>query len=71
MSTNLKKANSYNITIPAAEIIKDVSSKSTVVDSVALCGQVFAVDKRKFEDRFGKLSHLASVNTQKRPYMNT
>jgi mRNA-degrading endonuclease toxin of MazEF toxin-antitoxin module len=40
MSTNLKKANSYNIQIPVAEIIKDVGSKSTIVDSVALCGQV-------------------------------
>jgi mRNA-degrading endonuclease toxin of MazEF toxin-antitoxin module len=61
MSTNLKKHNSYNITIPAAEIVKDVNSKSTTVDSVALCGLIFAVDKRKFEERFGKLSHLATV----------
>ena len=64
MTTNLKKANSYNITIPAAEIIKDVTSRSQIVDSVALCGQVFAVDKRKLEDRFGKLSHLAIVAVQ-------
>lgn len=64
MTTNLKKANSYNISIPANEIIKDVSSASTIVDSVALCGQVFAVDKRKFEDRLGKLSHLAIVSVQ-------
>jgi mRNA-degrading endonuclease toxin of MazEF toxin-antitoxin module len=64
MSTNLKKASSYNITIPAAEIVKDVNSRSTIVDSVALCGQVFAVDKRKFEDRLGKLSHAARVAVQ-------
>jgi len=64
MSTNLKKHNSYNITIPAAEIIKDVTSKPHVVDSVALCGQVFAIDKRKLEDRFGKLSHLAILSVQ-------
>jgi mRNA-degrading endonuclease toxin of MazEF toxin-antitoxin module len=64
MSTNLKKANSYNIQIPVGEIIKDVSCKSTVVDSVALCGQVFAIDKRKLEERLGKLSHLATVSVQ-------
>jgi mRNA-degrading endonuclease toxin of MazEF toxin-antitoxin module len=64
MSTNLKKANSYNIQIPVGEIIKDVSSKSNVVDSVALCGQVFAIDKRKLEERLGKLSHLAIVSVQ-------
>src|SRR5579864_196192 len=64
MSTNQKKANSYNIAIPASEIIKDVGSKSTVVDSVALCGQVFAVDKRKLEERLGKLTHLATVSVQ-------
>ena len=64
MSTNLKKANSYNITIPAAEIIKNVNSKTQIVASVALCGQTFAVDKRKLEERLGKLSHLAVVAVQ-------
>jgi mRNA-degrading endonuclease toxin of MazEF toxin-antitoxin module len=64
MSTNLKKASSYNITIPSVEIIKDVTSTSNVVDSVALCGQVFAVDKRKFEDKLGKLSHAAIAAVQ-------
>ncbi|MGH9504005.1 MAG: type II toxin-antitoxin system PemK/MazF family toxin [Terriglobales bacterium] len=64
MSTNVKKATAYNIAIPAAEIIKDVTSKSTIVDSVALCGQVFAVDKRKLEERLGKLTHLATVAVQ-------
>lgn len=64
MTTNLKKANAYNIQIPAQEIVRDVSSQSTIVDSVALCGQVFAIDKRKFEDRLGKLSHTALLAVQ-------
>jgi mRNA-degrading endonuclease toxin of MazEF toxin-antitoxin module len=64
MTTNLKKANSYSITIPANEIVRDLNSASNIVDSVALCGQAFAVDKRKFEDRLGKLSHLAVVAVQ-------
>jgi mRNA-degrading endonuclease toxin of MazEF toxin-antitoxin module len=59
MTTNTSKASSYNIAVPAAEIVRDVSSKTTIVDSVALCGQVFAVDKRKLEDKLGKLSHKA------------
>lgn len=64
LTTNKKKANSYNISIPSVEIIRDVNSTTPVLDSVALCGQVFAVDKRKLEDRFGKLSHLALVAVQ-------
>src|SRR5712692_10068077 len=64
MTTNKEKASAYNIAIPAVEIIKDVSSASTIVDSVALCGQVFAVDKRKFEDKLGNLSHLAILSVQ-------
>lgn len=64
MSTNLKKANSFNITIPANEIIKDPTCTSNIVASVALCGQVFAIDKRKLEDRIGKLSHLAVLSVQ-------
>jgi len=64
MSSNLKKASSYNIAIPAAEIVKDVNSKSHIVDSVALCRQVFAIDKRKLEERLGKLSQNAIIAVQ-------
>lgn len=64
MTTNLAKASAYNIKIPAVEIVKDVASGSIVQDSVALCGQVFAIDKRKFEDKLGKLSHLAVLAVQ-------
>jgi mRNA-degrading endonuclease toxin of MazEF toxin-antitoxin module len=64
LTTNISKANSYNIAIPKAEIIKDVNSFSTIEDSVALCGQVFAIDKRRFEAKIGKLSNLAVVAIQ-------
>jgi mRNA interferase MazF len=64
LTTNLKKANSYNIKLPAAEIIREVTSTTPAVDSVALCGQVFAVDKRKLENRFGKLSDGALLSVQ-------
>jgi mRNA-degrading endonuclease toxin of MazEF toxin-antitoxin module len=64
MTTNLNKANAYNIKIPAQEIIRDIASTSIVVDSVALCGQCFAVDKRKFESKLGKLSHTALLAVQ-------
>jgi mRNA-degrading endonuclease toxin of MazEF toxin-antitoxin module len=64
MTTNLSKANSFNIKIPANEIAKDVLSSSAVVDSVALCSQVIMVDKRKLEGRLGKLSANAVLAVQ-------
>lgn len=56
MTSQKRHANSYKIAIPANEIVRDLASSSPVVDSVALCHQVFMVDKRKLEERFGKLS---------------
>ncbi len=64
MSSETRKANAYNVALPANEIIRDVGSNSTIVDSVALCGQVFMVDKRKFEDKLGKLSYNAILAVQ-------
>ena len=64
MTSETRKASAFNILLPAAEIIKDIASRSTVVDSVALCGQVFMIDKRKFEDRLGKLSANAVLAVQ-------
>jgi mRNA-degrading endonuclease toxin of MazEF toxin-antitoxin module len=64
MSSETRKANAYNVALPANEIIRDIASNSTVVDSVALCGQVFMVDKRKFEDKLGKLSYNAVLAVQ-------
>lgn len=56
MTSEKRYANAHNIAIPANEIVTDLASKSVVVDSVALCGQVFMVDKRKLEEKLGKLS---------------
>jgi mRNA-degrading endonuclease toxin of MazEF toxin-antitoxin module len=64
MTSETRKANASNIQIPANEIVKDISSSSTVVDSVALCGQVFMVDKRKLETRLGKLSYNVVLAVQ-------
>lgn len=64
LTSETRRACAWNIKIPAGEIIKDINSKSNVVDSVALCGQVFMVDKRKFEDRLGKLSTNAILAVQ-------
>jgi mRNA-degrading endonuclease toxin of MazEF toxin-antitoxin module len=64
LTTNLSKASAYNIQIPSSEIIRDVNSSSNIETSVALCGQVFAIDKRKFESKMGKLSYLAIVSVQ-------
>jgi|SRR5271157_468888 len=64
MSSEMRKANAYNVFLPANEIIRDVSSTSTIVNSVALCGQVFMIDKRKLEDKLGKLSHNAVLAVQ-------
>lgn len=56
MTSETRKATAYNIQIPASEIVKDLACKTVVVNSVALCGQVFMVDKRKLEEKLGKLS---------------
>jgi mRNA-degrading endonuclease toxin of MazEF toxin-antitoxin module len=64
MTSETRRANSYNIALPAAEITPDMNSRPNVVDSVALCGQVFMVDKRKLENRFGKLTQNAVLAVQ-------
>ena len=64
LTSETRKASAYNIAIPANEIIKDMTSHSTIVDSVALCGQVFVIDKRKLEDKLGKLSYNAVLAVQ-------
>jgi mRNA-degrading endonuclease toxin of MazEF toxin-antitoxin module len=64
MTSKTSKANSYNINLPASEINRDVLNTSAILDSVALCGQVFMVDKRKLEDKFGKLSYNAILAVQ-------
>jgi mRNA-degrading endonuclease toxin of MazEF toxin-antitoxin module len=64
LTSETRKANSYNIAIPANEIVRDLASNSVIVDSVALCGQVFAIDKRKLEEKLGKLSQNAVLAVQ-------
>ena len=56
MTSEKKYSNAHNIAIPANEVVRDLTSKTVILDSVALCGQVFMVDKRKLEERLGKLS---------------
>lgn len=56
MTSQKRHANSHSIAIPANEIVRNPGSKFEVLDSVALCGQVFMVDKRKLEEKLGKLS---------------
>jgi mRNA-degrading endonuclease toxin of MazEF toxin-antitoxin module len=64
MTSETRKASAYNIALPAPEITPDPISRPNVVDSVALCSQVFMVDKRKLEDRFGKLTQNAILAVQ-------
>jgi mRNA-degrading endonuclease toxin of MazEF toxin-antitoxin module len=64
LTSQTQRANAFNVALPANEIIRDVGSNSAIVDSVALCGQVFMVDKRKFEDKLGKLSYNAILAVQ-------
>lgn len=63
MTTTKSRASSYNIAIPASEIVRDLTHTAPV-DSVALCGHAFVVDKRKLEDRMGKLSYNAVLAVQ-------
>jgi mRNA-degrading endonuclease toxin of MazEF toxin-antitoxin module len=64
MTSKTGRASAHNISIPVNEIVKDIASKSPIADSVALCGHVFVVDKRKLEDRLGKLSYNAVLAVQ-------
>jgi mRNA-degrading endonuclease toxin of MazEF toxin-antitoxin module len=64
LTTNLAKASAYNILIPQGEIVQDVNSTSNILDSVALCSQVTMMDKRKFEEKLGKLSQNAVLAVQ-------
>jgi mRNA-degrading endonuclease toxin of MazEF toxin-antitoxin module len=64
MTSEKRRAGAFNIAIPANEIVKDVGSGSTILDSVALCSHVFTVDKRKLKSRLGKLSYNAVLAVQ-------
>jgi mRNA-degrading endonuclease toxin of MazEF toxin-antitoxin module len=64
LTSETRKASAYNIAIPASEIVRDAANNSTILDSVALCSQVFMVDKRKLENKMGKLSYNAVLAVQ-------
>jgi mRNA interferase MazF len=64
MTTNLANAGGFRVLLPAAEIIRDVGCNSVIETSVALCHQVRAVDKTKFESKMGKLSQNAVLAVQ-------
>ena len=64
MSTNVDRANSYNVLLPANEIIRDIGCTSEIKNSVALCQHVRVVDKRAFETKIGKLSQNAVLAVQ-------
>lgn len=64
LTSETRRASSYNIALPASEIVKDAGNNSSIVDSVALCSQVFMVDKRKLENKIGKLSYNAVLAVQ-------
>ncbi len=64
MSTKISKASDHKVLIPVAEIIKEVGVTWDVQTSVALCNQVRVVDKRKVENRIGRLSQNAVLAVQ-------
>jgi mRNA interferase MazF len=59
LTTKTSKANSYRIALPAAELIRDVASDWTFVDSVALCDHIRVLDINLIKKRIGKLSDTA------------
>jgi len=64
LTTNTDRANAYNILIPQAEIIKDVTCPSQIQTSVARCEHVRVVDRQYFEAKIGKLSQNAVLGVQ-------
>jgi mRNA-degrading endonuclease toxin of MazEF toxin-antitoxin module len=49
----------YRISIPGAEISKDIAFKGEVKDSIALTDQIRALDKGRLESKMGVLSATA------------
>lgn len=64
LTSNVSRANSHNVLIPASEIIKDLACTSEIGTSVARCEHVRVVDKRYFENKIGKLSQNAVLAVQ-------
>jgi mRNA interferase MazF len=64
MSTKIEKAAAWRILVPENQIIKDLACGSEVKTSVALCHQVRAADRRKFDGKIGKLTQNAVLAVQ-------
>lgn len=60
LTSNLSKANSYRIKIPAQHMVKDQTNTATLLDSVALCDQVRVLDPSRLrQPKMGKLTQAA------------
>lgn len=60
LSTRVRKANSYRIFLPVAELIHDIGC-SEFRDSVALCDHIRVLDTGQIIRRIGRLSDNATV----------
>src|ERR1700722_4029603 len=56
LSTNVSKANSYRILLPATELIADVGVSFVFQNSVALCVHVRVVDVSQIRRKVGMVS---------------
>jgi mRNA-degrading endonuclease toxin of MazEF toxin-antitoxin module len=56
LSTNVGKANSYRILLPAAELIADAGSTYVFQNSVALCDHVRVLDLNQIRRKVGRVS---------------
>lgn len=61
LTTRVKKANSYRVMLPAAELIADLGCAS-FEDSVALCDHVRVLNLNQIKKRIGKLSQNAAIS---------
>jgi mRNA-degrading endonuclease toxin of MazEF toxin-antitoxin module len=56
LSTNVSKANSYRILLPASELIADVGSPYVFQHSVALCDHIRVLDLNQIRRKVGRVS---------------
>jgi len=60
MSTNISQQPPHRVVIPVTEIIRDISSKSTLSPSVVKTDQLRVIDKSRLKDKIGTLSQTAT-----------
>jgi mRNA-degrading endonuclease toxin of MazEF toxin-antitoxin module len=51
----------YRISLPSAEILRDVASSSKVETSIAKCDHARVIDKSLLEGKIGKLTQTATI----------